>query len=338
MQFIMSERILFLDELNEIIENFTSTMKESGKTEEEIDNFFDSEQGDNFYVTLITTMSKSLTESLEKYLEDDYKEFHSESEEYTNHLKDIWGSGFAWMHNLYLKCVDICESHSVLVNESKIASKNYHIAEALYHIHGKAMLIYAEIICLLENGYPDGAFMHYRTLHELWAVAEFINTDTDDVARAFLESAGTKSNHESSHYKWAGASNRFTDESEPITISKIVSVAHDNLKEGKSDISKKHLMKLYVFPNLLIHPSAKGVLSRTSEPYQNSVTVGRVDTGISTPAINSSMMFFNITRLHLSFAPNIVSLIGLGILNEIVGEKIVPIFQKINETQLASKD
>lgn len=205
---------------------------------------------------------------------------------------------------------------------------------ALHALHAKALMVYAEIICLLENGFPDGAYAHFRMLYELWAVAEFINQDTDDVAKAYIESANNKSDSETDHYKWAKKSERFAGRESDITISNIVTEAHKAFKARiNDDVSNSHLKKIYTFPNAIIHPSAKGVFGRTSEPVGNIMLIGSADTGFHAPAVNASKTMFNITHLFLSMHYNPVSVIGIRILDNIIGGKIAPIFEDIKKQQ-----
>jgi len=331
----MDDKLLFVDEFNHLLCEFAKLMKANGKSDDEIVAFFDSEKGKEVGLDLANEMIKGLTESLEQYLAEDAVSDKADLEHYKNHIESLWGVGLQWMRNLYSKCIDICQSYHAYVNASEIHSDKHHVGEALWHLHARATLVYAEVICLLENGYPDGAYMHYRTLHELWAVATFINSEPNDVAKAFLDSSNNSTNSADKHYEWAKLSVRFNNDTyKTINISQIAGIAHELLQQSSNKgVSKNHLKRVYTFPNLLIHPSVKGVLGRTSENYGNSITVGRVDTGLVVPAINSSMMYFNITQLHLAFAPCLISSIGIGILNEIIGKKLIPAFKEAEKRQ-----
>lgn len=239
------------------------------------------------------------------------------------------------MKQYRVKCMDICDGWGWYINQSHIKSDRYNVFCALYAIHGKAMLVYDEIICLIENGFPDGAYAHFRTLYELWAVAEFLNHDLDEVSKAFIESANDDSDNEAGHYKWAKVSNRFADfveQEKEITIFNIVTEAHKTFKQAK-DVSLTRLKKVYTFPNKIIHPSAKGVFYRTSKPVDNMPLIGRADTGLATPAINSSMYMFNITRIFLSTVQNPASAIGIHILSDIIGKRIIPLFEETEKKQ-----
>ena len=327
--------ITVLDILNETKQGLSDGMLAEGKTEQEISAFFESENWGEVYKEFCYKLIESLASYITDNLADQDKEEKELHESYREHLQSVWGEGLAWLHQFYSKCIDICEGYRWYIDQAEIVPAKCNLYNALLAIHGKALLVYAEIICLLENGFPDGAYAHYRMLYELWAVAEFLNADTDDVSRAFLESADAKANNETSHYKWAKISSRFCEIEKEITISSIVSEAHRILKtDSRVTASNTHLKKLYTFPNQIIHPSAAGVLGRTAYSNENLLVVGNADSGLCIPAMNASMTMFNISQIFLSMVPCTVSAVGLGILNEIIGKNVIPVFEEIEKNQL----
>ena len=326
--------VFVLNRINELNEIVAKTMSENGKNDDEIEQYFESEEYGKLYIETCNMLINDLTVSLNEYILEDDETERKERDFYLEHLQSTWGMGLAWMRQYYLKCADICEGWGWYINQSPVVSDKCNIFNTLKAIHGKALLVYAEIICLLENGFPDGAYAHYRILYELWAVAEFLYEDSDETSVAFVKSFDDKSDSETSHYKWAKASTRFPEKEKDITISNIVTEAHKTFTNGlKQAVSNTHLKKLYTFPNKIIHPSAKGVFGRTSKPADDVTLIGRADTGIATPAINSSMTMFNITCLLLSMVANSASAIGIRILDNIIGQKIVPLFQEMEKKQ-----
>ena len=169
-------------------------------------------------IELSVEMRHMVADSMLEYLEDHFLEEveaeQSERDLYIKHLYSIWGRGLSWMWQHYEKCSDVCEGYGWCINQETVVSDRCNVFEALRAIHGKALLVYAEIICLLENGYPDGACARFRSLYELWAVAEFLDKDTDEIARAYIESENSKSKREADHYKWANESARFSEKKE----------------------------------------------------------------------------------------------------------------------------
>jgi hypothetical protein len=59
-------------------------------------------------------------------------------------------------------------------------------AEGLSSLHIRACQVTAEIIVLLENGYPDGAMARWRTLHEISVTSTVLSDGGDELARRYL--------------------------------------------------------------------------------------------------------------------------------------------------------
>jgi len=93
------------------------------------------------------------------------------------------------------------------------------------------------------------------------------------------------------------------------------------------------MKKIYSFLSAIIHPSAKGVYGRTFDFPEGVTPIGRADSELAIPAINSSMFMFNITSLLLSMVPNPAAAIGMKILDKIVGQKIIPFFEEAEKRQ-----
>jgi hypothetical protein len=61
-----------------------------------------------------------------------------------------------------------------------------HLIEVLTRLHARACQITAEVICLLEGGFADGAMARWRTLHEVAAVASFIVANGENLAERYV--------------------------------------------------------------------------------------------------------------------------------------------------------
>lgn len=61
------------------------------------------------------------------------------------------------------------------------------VFEVLVKIHARACQVAYEILCLLRGGFADGAMTRWRTLHELSVLAYFINKNSNEVAKMYLE-------------------------------------------------------------------------------------------------------------------------------------------------------
>ncbi|MBV8754912.1 MAG: hypothetical protein JO328_18815 [Hyphomicrobiales bacterium] len=56
----------------------------------------------------------------------------------------------------------------------------------LTRLHARACQIAEEMICLLSNGFADGAMARWRTLHEIAAVSLLISEHGDELAERYI--------------------------------------------------------------------------------------------------------------------------------------------------------
>lgn len=130
----------------------------------------------------------------------------------------------------------------------------------------------SEIMCLIQNGFTDGAYARWRSLCELRVVASFIKKYGSQVAEEYVKSSGSKVRNE-----WARRASCFRGKKKSSKIS--FKDLFDN-----SDINEAW-NKEYQFTNLLVHGSSDGTFSRLGT-YGNTqvMSVGRSDWGMSISA------------------------------------------------------
>lgn len=79
-------------------------------------------------------------------------------------------------------------------------AKNKLQREMLLRLHVRACQVTDEIICLLENGFADGAMARWRTLHELAVVAAVISRHGEAIARRYLDHQAIESRRAMNKY------------------------------------------------------------------------------------------------------------------------------------------
>jgi hypothetical protein len=70
--------------------------------------------------------------------------------------------------------------------ESK-ASKRDYLQPALIRLQTNACLVFNEIVCLLKSGFPDGAVLLWKSLHETVCIAYFVSKHGDSMAKRYLD-------------------------------------------------------------------------------------------------------------------------------------------------------
>jgi hypothetical protein len=61
-----------------------------------------------------------------------------------------------------------------------------HVFEALARLHARSCQISLEVLTLIRNGFADGAYARWRTLHEIAVVALFISKYGEEIANRYL--------------------------------------------------------------------------------------------------------------------------------------------------------
>lgn len=165
---------------------------------------------------------------------------------------------------------------------------------ALTNIHGRACQVYEEILCLVENGFADGAFARWRTLYELGIIGDFIRSNGEVVAKAYLDQANTSNKS----YVWAKCA--------PCFSNKYASFA-----EIEKIVTKEPRWKsCYNIACWVAHGSPQGTLGCLGmmPTGPNVISVGRTDYGIDFAAINASTLLALTTITYLGLFPSEESL------------------------------
>ena len=156
---------------------------------------------------------------------------------------------------------------------------------------GELAKFFSEIICLLKNGYADGAFARWRTLFELSVFAIFIKENDDDVALAFINQSDDNVWEFQTGVEWAKGATCFKNRNDDVTFTKIFKSI--NFPEGQ----KEFWQKQYRFSCKVVHASPQGTLKRlaNSGTEQNIISAGRSEWGLHSPAEHAAHSFFQVT-------------------------------------------
>ncbi len=155
---------------------------------------------------------KEIIEKLEKFVRDDLKAVIDTSIDDTGksivklfmrrwpstkidskhelaHFKDrvdlTWSKGLDPLRILLTASREIGNEFAARLDRSK-AKKGILKRQALLALHIRACQTTLEILTLIDNGLPDGAYARWRTLYELTVVAFVINKYGDDLAERYF--------------------------------------------------------------------------------------------------------------------------------------------------------
>lgn len=166
------------DFIREIVENAinkaASEAREKKCSDEEIEKLFSLENITETWKNLLEDASNDSVDVIENIMYEKVFEDRSLSDEFLARQNQKWGKAFVTSEAMYLCVLESAEKYSEYVKEvykGEVSNLYY----ALRVIHGRAMQIYLEIICLNKNGFADGAYARWRSLYELSIISAFIS-------------------------------------------------------------------------------------------------------------------------------------------------------------------
>ena len=98
-----------------------------------------------------------------------------------------WKPAFAALEALWCICSEVGGEFNSHHRSEAVELQDYRF-EALTTLHARSLLVAREALALMRQGYADGALARWRTLHEVSAIALFIQVAEPDVALRYLAS------------------------------------------------------------------------------------------------------------------------------------------------------
>jgi hypothetical protein len=221
--------------------------------------------------------------------------------------------------------VSSCRDHGAIFAEQhrkSRAKKGRNQREALLALHMRGCQIAAEIICLMENGYADGAMARWRTLHELAVVALLIQEYGDELAERYLCHRAIDEYKEmqlvidaaltlGSKPPSKGTIRNITNTYEIALTQFEPEFRHDygwaaklisgNRKPSFFDLEKLAghaiMRSTYKFASHNIHAGASGIAVRLSSRHgQSGIATGATNTGFLDPGQNTAFTLVQLTQ------------------------------------------
>lgn len=222
-------------------------------------------------IKTIENLDKNMSDILEKQKIDD--------DEFMNNQQHKWGDCFELYETMYIFALKAAGKYCTYVCEKELEEKKYVPWSfiTLRELHGRGCQIFAEILCLIKNGFADGAYARWRSLFEISVIMDFIKRNGEEVAKSFYEA----SESEMGYQDWAKVLPEFKE-----------------MKHVKfSDIRKtcdftKGWLKEYKNSSWVVHASPQGTFGRISVTLPRDVIpVGKSDYGIDLAAFNACISF-----------------------------------------------
>jgi hypothetical protein len=178
----------------------------------------------------------------------------------------------------------------------------------------KYLEVFDEIICLIENGFPDGAMQRWRTLLEYSIIIIFILEQGEEIAEAYsnnLLKSIEGGLHPRTNFTWAKVATCFEEEKQ-INIIKML----DNIN-GIDSVTKKWFLPMYKLTSQSIHGSSFGVNLSFNDHTSieiddlNSKDANYYAGGISTVITHTMLLLCQTFKIYFNTFPDV----GMNIKN-----------------------
>lgn len=131
------------------------------------------------------TAARSLYRDLMERAPDMLEVYRRETRAFEQRNFRRWRRALDLIDTLWVSCEEIGREFNRSYRPAAISDAD-HVFEAMTYLHAKALLVTAEIGCLLRGGFADGALSRWRTLHEISVIATLIRQEGDELAQRYL--------------------------------------------------------------------------------------------------------------------------------------------------------
>jgi hypothetical protein len=153
---------------------------------------FQNEQLPKILPEIAERLSKSVLRDLKSRWPGEYVQQEADLAGFRQRLEERWGKPLGQLRMLLTMSREWCEcSHKR--NESLKRGKKKQLRAILIRLLVRGCQVTDEIICLLENGFADGAMARWRTLHEIAVVAAVISQHGEDIAERYIDHQAVES-------------------------------------------------------------------------------------------------------------------------------------------------
>jgi hypothetical protein len=134
---------------------------------------------------IASRISKRTLKDLKSGWEHEQTLQEADLSEFRKRLEERWGKPLGQLRMLLTMSREWCQAAHNHANSMK-RSRKKQLREILVRLLVRACQVTDEIICLLENGFSDGAMARWRTLHEIAVVTVVISQHGESIAALYV--------------------------------------------------------------------------------------------------------------------------------------------------------
>ncbi len=309
---------------------------------------------ENVINTTIPKLTENLLTKLKKSSLEMLKSRRELSDKFVVNNYNRWSKGFDLFEMLIVMCSEAGESFSIN-NRPNEQDSNYSLVDTLIRLHARGCHISSEILCLLKNGYADGAHTRWRALHEVVSTAYFIQKHGEKAAIRFLDHEIIES------YKGMLQYHKYENRLNIVPIcqaelseckasydailtkygkefkenygwaSIFLNNKRPNFSQIEADVGLDHMRPYYKWASHNVHANVKGITSKLGlcESNEDVLLVGQSNSGMTDPAHATAIALVQITStLLISAEPSIDSIVTtklIGIICDEIGDVFIQV-------------
>lgn len=220
-----------------------------------------------------------------------------------------------------------------------------HLVDVLMHCHARACQVTEEIICLLSNGFSDGAMARWRTLHEIAVVALYISEQGENLAERYVLHQAIESRKAALEYERCRPRMGY-EPLDPVELAKIEQAysagisrfgapfgtqygwAAHHLRIDKPSIADiervvriDHLRPYYRLASHNVHANPKGVFFKLGLLDESSILLaGPSNAGLADPGHSTALSLMRVSTTLGLLDPTLDHIVTLHILGQLVGD------------------
>jgi hypothetical protein len=249
-----------------------------------------------------------------------------------------WKKGFDLLDLHISICRELGSEFNTKYRPEAAKNENYVFA-AVVALHANACLIASEILCLLKNGYPDGAHARWRALHEVSVTAFFLCKHGNNCAKRFLDYEHIESyksmvmvnTHKSrlqisafTEYEVTEA-RQFRDElmikygpdfkNNYGWAAPFLNISKPNFAQIESDVNLDHMRPYYKWASQNVHATSLGMSNKLGkvEAKKDLLLAGQSNSGMTDPAHATALSLMQITSNILHFKQSLEHQISVNV-------------------------
>jgi Family of unknown function (DUF5677) len=290
-------------------------------------------------------------------------ERHFKKTKFRAKIQELWGKPLILLEIFLVISLETGSDINKRCNRVGSKERNYTM-DVLTRLHARSCQVSFEILTLLKNGYADGAYARWRTLHEINVVAHFIHKHGEEVAERYLLHEIPESYRIASQYQeYAERINyefisdeefqeiktakeqliqRFGDNfyKEYGWASEALSKKQPSFPDIAKDVNLDHLFPFYKMASHNVHAGVKSIRFHLGSkelqlPGRKMLPIGSSYTGLADPGHATAISLSQITICLLSTTVSFESVVTSSLLEKLVtsiGEEFLKVHSQIEDT------